>query len=36
VAFSRLDAMRLERVVGTARAKKMLAPEANSAFVFTA
>jgi U3 small nucleolar RNA-associated protein 25 len=36
VAFSRLDALRLERVVGTARAKKMLAPEANSAFVFTA
>ena len=36
VAFSRLDGMRLERVVGTARAKKMLAPNANSAFVFTA
>ena len=36
VAFSRLDSLRLERVVGTARAKKMLAPDANSAFVFTA
>ena len=35
-AFSRLDSLRLERVVGTARAKKMLAPDANSAFVFTA
>ena len=35
VAFSRLDGLRLERVVGTARAKKMLAPDANSAFVFT-
>jgi U3 small nucleolar RNA-associated protein 25 len=36
VAFSKLDGLRLERVVGTARAKKMLAPDANSAFVFTA
>ena len=36
VAFSKLDGLRLERVVGTTRAKKMLAPDANSAFVFTA
>ena len=34
--FSRLDALRLERVCGSARAKKMLAPEANSTFIFTA
>ena len=34
--FSRLDALRLERVCGSARAKKMLAPDANSTFIFTA
>ena len=34
--FSRLDALQLERIVGTARAKKMLAPEAPSTFMFTA
>ena len=36
VVFSRLDALRLERVAGSARAKKMLAPDANSTFVFVA
>ena len=36
VVFSRLDALRLERVAGSARAKKMLAPNANSTFVFVA
>ncbi|MDA9098343.1 def/UTP25 family protein [bacterium] len=35
-AFAKLDGLRLERIVGTQRAKKMLAPDANSAFVFTA
>ena len=34
--FSRLDALQLERVCGSARAKKMLAPDANSTFIFTA
>lgn len=34
--FSRLDALQLERVVGTARVKKMLAPDAPSTFMFTA
>jgi len=34
--FSRLDMFQLERVVGTARAKKMAAPEANSTFIFMA
>ena len=34
--FSRLDALTLERVCGSARAKKMLAPDANSTFIFTA
>ena len=34
--FSRLDALQLERVVGTARAKKMLTPDAPSTFMFMA
>jgi U3 small nucleolar RNA-associated protein 25 len=34
--FSRLDALQLERVCGSVRAKKMLAPDANSTFIFTA
>lgn len=33
--FSRLDALRVERIVGSARAKKMLAKDANPSFVFT-
>jgi U3 small nucleolar RNA-associated protein 25 len=28
--------LQLERVCGSARAKKMLAPDANSTFIFTA
>jgi U3 small nucleolar RNA-associated protein 25 len=35
VAFSAYDALQLERVVGSKRAKKMLAPDANSTFIFT-
>ena len=34
--FSRVDALQLERVVGTARARKMLAPDAPSTFMFVA